>query len=130
MSQYLTNWEGSPDDQYVPLPLLLDEQQLLSPVAILKQREVQVLGKWWRQVLVQWDSDVPSSWEFIKHIREHYPFFDLEDKVLSDGDRYVMNGKNNADVVVQVENVNKVYGANQGERQHVALDPGPAETTI
>lgn len=43
------------------------------------------------QVLIQWDSGAESTWEPVDAIRNHYPSFDLEDKVDLNGGSIVMN---------------------------------------
>ncbi|XP_075515832.1 uncharacterized protein LOC142550639 [Primulina tabacum] len=65
----------------------VENQPLVSPLAILNHRRIRRQNTWVPQLLVQW-SGLPledTSWEDLSSFQQLYPDFHLEGKVLSNG---------------------------------------------
>ncbi|XP_073298458.1 uncharacterized protein [Primulina huaijiensis] len=84
--------KACPNPEEVPeLSLLItfvENQPLVSPLAILNQRRILRQNAWVPQLLVQW-SGLPleyTSWEDLSSFQQLYPTFHLEGKVLSKGE--------------------------------------------
>nr|KYP53324.1 Transposon Ty3-G Gag-Pol polyprotein [Cajanus cajan] len=89
----LKPFKGISNAPYMPLPLTTSELgPFLQPVAILHARTILQGSKLLSQVLVQWDpsSNVPNSWEDVTFIKTHFPYLNLEDKVVLKGEGNVM----------------------------------------
>ncbi|XP_073121171.1 uncharacterized protein [Henckelia pumila] len=79
-------WCPNPEDVTVlQLPSTsVDNQPLVTPLAILNVKRIRKDQSWTSQVLVQWDG-LPleeTSWVDINSFQQDYPQFHLEDKVL------------------------------------------------
>ena len=98
----LKAFNGDPALQYLPLPMLTAAQgPILQPYALLDSRVVKSAGTESVQLLVQWEGMTPkeATWEEYDTIAQHYPFFNLEDKVVFKEGGIVMMPKVNKDVL-------------------------------
>ena len=90
----LKQFHGDNPTTISPLPeLVVDEQPVLEPELALRHRVIQVQGKPKQQVLIKWKY-LPSSeasWEWVSDVVHSFPTFNVEDKVVADGDGIVMN---------------------------------------
>ncbi|KAF7840497.1 Transposon Ty3-I Gag-Pol polyprotein [Senna tora] len=111
---------GSAESTHVPLPLLTTEQgPVISPMAILRHRQILVGEQWEPQLLVAWDDDSSLTWESFTEFKRSYPSFDLEDKVH-------FNGRGN--VMITDDKQIRVEGPRR-EQQANPSDEGPNEET-
>ncbi|KAJ1384358.1 Retrotransposable element Tf2 [Sesbania bispinosa] len=103
---------GAPDSQYIPLPLTTTVQgPQFQPLAVLDTRRIQICDMWPPQILIQWEGTGDCTWEFVSHIHDQFPLFDLANKVTLDEEGDVMM-KNTC---------------GETSRGHVAIDPGKDE---
>lgn len=94
----LKKCEGDPGAQAnsIPLPLMTNETgPCLQPISILQTRTILKDNQWVKQVLIQWEGSTATdnSWEDVDLIRQYYPSFNLEDKVIVKGGSNVMKEK-------------------------------------
>ncbi|WVZ01635.1 hypothetical protein V8G54_027704 [Vigna mungo] len=83
----LKKFQGDLPQQYLPLPLTTSEfGPTVQPWNILRCRVVTRNHKKVSQVLVQWDIFYPkeATWEDVEEVKQAYPLFNLEDKVVFD----------------------------------------------
>ena len=84
---FLKPCTGDPLSEYIPLPLLTTpEGPIIQPLDIINSRKVLVGNNWVTQLLIKWDGLDSCSWESIQTLRNQFPAFDLEDKVIFDGE--------------------------------------------
>ena len=84
---FLKQCTSDPLSKYIPLPLLTaPEGPIIQPLDIINSRKVLVGNDWVTQLLVKWDGLDSCTWESIQTLRTQFPTFDLEDKVLFDGE--------------------------------------------
>ncbi|WVZ14638.1 hypothetical protein V8G54_012204 [Vigna mungo] len=83
----LKKFQGNLPQQYLPLPLTTSEfGPTVQPWNILRCRVVTRNHKKVSQVLVQWDISDPkeATWEDVEEVKQVYPMFNIEDKVVFD----------------------------------------------
>jgi hypothetical protein len=77
-------FRGNPQDQYMPLPLTMnDTGPIIQPSHILQARTILKRSHKVHQVLVQWEQQPTeeATWEDIVSLQQKFPSFNLEDKV-------------------------------------------------
>ncbi|MCI19447.1 hypothetical protein A2U01_0040603, partial [Trifolium medium] len=92
----LKPFKGTLQDQYLPLPLTMSNSgPIVNPVEVLQARTVIKGNQTVHQVLIQWDQhDVSeATWEAINELQQKFPSFNLEDKVIFNGEGIVMKPK-------------------------------------
>jgi len=85
----LKPFKGIPQEQYMPLPLTTtDTGPVIAPIAILQTRSIKKGSNFIPQVLVQWDNTTlaEATWEDFNEMLDNFPNFNLEDKVVINGD--------------------------------------------
>jgi hypothetical protein len=89
----LKEFKGTDDEPYIPLPLTTSEiGPMMKPTAVLDTRMLIQGNQTIPQVLIQWGEHEPAEakWEDFKEVCNHYPDFNLEDKVEFKGGGIVM----------------------------------------
>ncbi|WVZ09914.1 hypothetical protein V8G54_014444 [Vigna mungo] len=89
----LKKYKGPHEIAYVPLPLTtLSEDPLLMPQSIIHKCDILRKSNIVLEVLVQRASlsETEATWEDTKDFMKAYPDFNLEDKVIADGEGFVM----------------------------------------
>jgi len=87
----LKKWVGNPLDAPPPLPAMHNGVVEPEPEHAVHAR----LARGIRQVLIQWKGEPAASatWEDLDSFRDRFPSFQLEDKLLVEGGRDVMWGR-------------------------------------
>jgi hypothetical protein len=83
--------------QYMPLPLTMsDSCPIIHPIEVLEARTIVKGNQKVHQVLVQWDQHpiFEATWEDMDDLRQKFPNYNLEDKVVFNGDGIVMKPNN------------------------------------
>ncbi|WVZ00354.1 hypothetical protein V8G54_026423 [Vigna mungo] len=96
----LKKFRGEYQQHYLPLPLKTSEWgPIISPTAVLDNITISVAGKELQQIQVQWEEGEHSftTWEPTAEFYKAYPEFNLEDKVVVNGEGNVRK-KNNVEV--------------------------------
>lgn len=89
----LKPFKGGTTEQYMPLPLTMtDIGPIVLPAKVLAARVIQQGELKIPQVLIQWTNMPPdeSTWEGLEDMKANYPSFNLEDKVVLNGDGIVI----------------------------------------
>ncbi|CAJ2679642.1 unnamed protein product [Trifolium pratense] len=75
-------------DENEELPELMDEGENYEPEAVLATRKINQQGEEIKQVLVHWKGQTAeeATWEEVIMMRSQFPKFNLEDKVLVEGE--------------------------------------------
>ncbi|CAH9095874.1 unnamed protein product [Cuscuta epithymum] len=107
---------GKSELPYLPFPLTSSELgPMLSPWKVLDVRVVKRQDKMVWQLLIQWEATEvkDATWEDLQDIKDSYPQFNLEDKVVSDEEGNV----------TCITNANKGGLKSVRKDRHVANDP-------
>jgi hypothetical protein len=111
-------FKGTPQEQYMPLPLTTTETgPVIAPIDILQARSIKKGSNIIPQVLVQWENTTPAeaTWEDFNEMLDSFPNLNLEDKVVINGDGIAM--KENRESATSANP--KVTGHRKGMRKHV-----------
>ncbi|MCH86314.1 hypothetical protein A2U01_0007169, partial [Trifolium medium] len=75
-------------DENEELPELMDEGEIYEPEAVLATRKINQQGEEIKQVLIHWKGKTAeeATWEEVIMMRSQFPKFNLEDKVLVEGE--------------------------------------------
>jgi hypothetical protein len=93
----LKPFKGTPQGQYMPLPLTMNDfGPIIQPSQILQARTIVRGSQKIHQVLIQWEnqSATEATWEDIATLQQKFPSLNLEDKVVFKGEGIVMKEGN------------------------------------
>jgi len=124
----LKPFHGTNSRPYLPFPLNSDELgPMLSPVKVLDQHIVKRLETMMPQLLIQWENmeAKDATWEDLQEIRESYPYFNLEDKVVFDGEGNVIGVRSEENVtsnaVREKVHAGGIRKSNRRKRENIKL---------
>jgi hypothetical protein len=123
----LKPFKGTPADQYMPLPLTMsDSGPIINPIQVLQARTIVKGSQKIHQVLIQWDqhSIAEATWEDIDDLQIKFPNYNLEDKVVFNGDGIVMRPNVYKGLEASNESANQAEGPQNNLHEEKLVSSG------
>lgn len=116
-----------PQNQYMPLPLTMSANgPIIQPSEVLQARTILKGNQEIHQVLVQWDQHTTSeaTWEDVDDLQKKFPSYNLEDKVVFNGDGIAMRPNVRSLIETSGESANLLEGPQNMEENNSSITGG------